>query len=350
MITYRGLLCLFLTAMPSTTVAPSIGSQRFATYYSYDPGEISQRYSAHRTTINAALKSGKKKTDCAFLLGRLVSCIEGKYKLEPIVIPPFVPYLPDSSGGISQGWAPVTETLRGEQTLRSWRQFAASGQLFECTERGDCEIIVHTPEGLAYCSITKMRSGKLGAPKYCDPLVVKDNGVLFLSIIEGHLNLSPSEGRKDFDLIVYSQLTHQKSRIEKVLIQALASHPLSLSTELQPSGDILGVASYRTSEVLKGWREIVTIRLQTSLEAPSQYRRRRPMTEPPVDVAQFIGVEVITTVYVNRQNSTRRADWSLPTEAQETLWSLALRANLKHSLESLCKIRNWIDDKTLECH
>jgi hypothetical protein len=336
------MLFLFvLTFLMASAQASEIRTHRFSTYDGYAPGDAAREYDVREKEIEEAVKKEMRRSTCE-IAGKKVPCLIGRYNYERVILPPFIPALPsDLDGYFVDGLVPMKEVLGGDSAISDWWSKAHMGQPYNCGGDGDCRIIVHTPtRGLAECYVTKTSAG-LGAPKYCHLIAVRENGVWFLNSIVDWNHTSAHVGRRDFDIAIEGKLAKAHD-IYKILMSALASQPLNLSVEQQSNGDVVGVASYRSSKVLKDWREVVTIRLQVEGKAgkPDGTVRDRKST---------MYIYVISTLYVNRQNSSKPSDWSLPTQVQESLWMSAVRINLKQSLPKLCNKSSWKDDRILAC-
>jgi len=329
---------LALACLMASAQATEIRTQRFEPYFDYAPGDAAKEYSLKRKEIEEAYKKEMKRSTCE-IAGEKVPCLAEGY--ERVFLPPFVPILPSNlDDDFVDGLVPVNEVLGGDSVLGGWWHKAHAGRSYGCEGDGECRVLVHTPnKGLAECRITKTSAG-LGAPKYCRLVAVRENGAWYLNAIVNWDRRSPNLGRRDFDIAVEGRIQDRVGSIYKIMTLALASEPLYLSVEQQSNGDVVGIASYRASTVLKGWREIVTIRLQVEAEVDKFARDH---------TSKALRVYVISTLYVNRQNTDKPSDWSLPTRMQESLWMNAVRSNLKQALPRLCKVSSWKDDKTIVC-
>lgn len=341
-----GVVLLVLGGMTGEPARSNIGRQAFETGYVPSPKEIAEDYQSIREGIGAALRRGLTRVAC-MAEGISLTCLGEKGKEPEVVSPPFVQYPAFGELDVVWGWSPVTEIDRGEATIREWQVLADSGKLMNCTSVGICELFAHTTTGgLASCLIDRGSSGKVGAPRGCRVVGAQVDGIWFSRAITSRRAPVKAEGggRRDFSLVVFGKAGDDKSRVVRALLRALQQPPLSLTAELQASGDILGVASYRSSEVIPAWREIVTIRLQVRAERilGSDASRSGP------EGRWTIGIEAISTLYLNRQNTDRPTDWQLPTRTQEHLWVEALRKGIKRALTELCGAR-WTDDRTLAC-
>jgi hypothetical protein len=145
---------------------------------------------------------------------------------------------------------------------------------------------------------------------------------------------APTEGLPDFEIRVDS--IPEGSRLSDRVASGLRSRPLNLEIEVESSKIILGMASRRPSQILSGWHEIVTVRVDIS-DSISQGK--------PSSAA----IKISTTVYVNRQNTDRPSDWTLPTRQQEILWVESIRKNIRKSLDGVCKRQEWHGRNELYC-
>jgi hypothetical protein len=145
-----------------------------------------------------------------------------------------------------------------------------------------------------------------------------------------------TEKLPDFDIKIIGARSKSDPLYGRVAL-ALKSSPLNLEVELDNAETILGVSSRRLSKILLGWREIVTVR---------------------VDIYDNVGsaslpceaLKISTTIYVNRQNTDRSSDWTLPTNQQERRWVESIRRNLRKALTGFCKNQKWLGKGELRCN
>lgn len=345
---------LALEATPGAAPNNWLGSQVFEPRQS-SPNEASDEYKEMAADVKKAIKDGLSQSTCT-IDRHEISCLEEHNGRRRILLPPYTAHLPvlrdtTSYERIETGWAPISEILSGEEVLQSWRSYANSGQPFTC-ENQECEIVVNAPDkGLARCFILKTVTGELGTPSNCRFIAKQEDGTFFLRVIRDSGLVSADSGRRDFDIVVHGALAQKRSRLEPLLIKALQDNPLSLSVSHEQNGDIVGIASYRSSKVLVGWREIVTIRISFGFNDrdhgeiySSHINRKRLPKSPPT-----ITIQAISTLYVNRQNTDNHSDWILPSKTQESQWQSALSGNIKTRLHGLCPKLRWLDDWNLDC-
>ena len=60
-------------------------------------------------------------------------------------------------------------------------------------------------------------------------------------------------------------------------------------------------------------------------------------------------MKIYPTIYVNRQNTDRPVDWTLPTKQQKLTWMESVRRNLRKALNGLCEEQRWLDQNELLC-
>lgn len=335
---YRMLALILIALTFGKEATAEAEPDRFAAYGIVSVQEAAEEYKEIQATIQElSKKGGDRQVQCSAGFGHSGPCIETE-RGEAIFLPPFIAVLPDqASSGSRFGWAPVYAISDGEGIFRKWQEQAARAELFNCNIYNLCTIIVPTSQvnGLAACKIEIARDGKTGAPRYCRAIAVRDDNHIFLQIVSKRETppQASGEGRRDFDLEIVGLGAELFPRLKTIAIDALSAQPLNLAAEIHASGDVLGVASYRRSDVLPGWREIVTIRLE--------FLERSPNSS---------GIEVASTLYVSRQNTDRPYDWTLPSREQEALWIEAVRVNLRKGLSTLCKKPLWRDTRVLLCN
>jgi hypothetical protein len=340
MISFLTVLALSFLLDSNIGGAPSLAQQRFPAGYP-SPGDAATDNQSTDDRLSKALAAGQKRRSCALPGNRSTPCVlDGSDKL---FLSPFPLALPENDVEDSlTSWVPVSSTINGVASLREWQRTAdeGEGQTSKCTSREPCKVIVHTVDsGLASCYVEILQHGALSAPNGCSMIAVSHRGTDYLEAVVGirggFVPPPTSEGRVDFGagsaIVFASSKPEMAARVKEALVGALMAPPLKLSSEIEPSGDVLGTASRRRSDILSGWREFVTIRLQVR-EAPSK-----------------INIDVISTLYVNRQNTTSSADWSMPSKEQTDAWVDAVKSNVKGALGRLCARPHWMDSQNLVC-
>jgi hypothetical protein len=258
-------------------------------------------------------------------------------------LPPFpvaLPFeLPPSDAGNTADftWAPIGEVRNGRQSVTQWNSQADKGSLFNCADNL-CSVIVHavgsksSTDTLAECRVTQANT-VVGAPEDCRPVAIITSDETWIRVVAGYLWEEASIGLPDFDLQILHDPPLKIDNVLKVTQESLGGPPLGFETQLSRSS-LIAVASYRLSPVLKGWRELITVRVDVDESYP-----------PPPGV----GLRLSTTLYVNRQNTDRPEDFHLPSEQQQHAYVEAIKAVLKAPLQSLCKKSIWKDSGTLSC-
>lgn len=272
------------------------------------------------------------------------SCIE--HKGDVFYLPPFQT-LPLSKSLVLfldeqkryRDFVPIDQTVNGPETLSKWQTYARDGKLFDC-EGPDCLTIVSTlnPEKgekiLALCPISNVK-GVIGAPENCTEIVVLTHGKPWILAIVRSYMIQMALGLPDFDIKIYSKPALRTDSVFGVIQDSLTAPPLMLFTERHSPRTLIALASHRASPLLVGWREWVTVRIDLD------YFRYE---EPP-----YLGMTVSTTIYVNRQNTDRPSDWTLPSAQQQNMYVEEIRNKLTPRLSSLCRDHVWLDSSTLRC-
>jgi hypothetical protein len=306
------------------------------------------------SSLKLARRSAKSE-QCK--LGALsIPCLEGRGDLAGQVyyVPPYhvVPRA-DYPGRAMEIWAPVESTINGAAQFRMWEHLADTQAIFDCHGTDSCSIVVKTTgfDGLAHCEVEVMK-GLVGAPTWCGLLGFREAGRTFIQVPIGQekpyeIPRPKGGGRADFAIKIVGTVCPREAVVNALVLKALKDSPLNLKLEMKSGGRILGAASGRRSSILKGWREFISVRLDVSacrslyvyLGAESSYEREM----------RGYGVTVATSLYVNRQNTDRPSDWTMPTDEQSDQWVEGVRDNLRKALTGSCKRGRWVDRKTLIC-
>jgi hypothetical protein len=310
--------------------------QRFVINLKFERRAIPGDYEQVKQTI-ANLK-GKTPTQCYFQ-EKSRHCVQGSGW--ETFLPPFPIALPSEDSKLrfhdtERVWTPLKDVSHGEAHLTAWTKLVASGSIFSCDQLACFTIIRAISETgkeriLAECSIANQ--ALMGAPQDCKPLVITFGGNSWMAATVGSRDEMASMGRPDFTLTIRHKSPLSGSTILRAIETALTGAPLLLSaTRVETT--LIGTAEYRSSPILPGWRELVTVRVDVTSSR---------------HFSDYTGVTISTTLYVNRQNTVQPADWHLPTPAQEQAYSRAILSDLKTPIQALCLSSEWVDDKTLRC-
>ena len=233
-------------------------------------------------------------------------------------------------------WLPVDLALSGSDAVNRWQKLAETGSPFGCRE-DFCDVVVSgvtnsKEETLIVCRTQSSSSSEVGAPDRCKQVVIFANDKTWILAVgaEWSGSLIHAEavgyavGEPDFELVVASRHPVLSSTLLSAARTALAVPPFSLSVQdstLLPSSAVIGTAKYRNSSILKGWREIVTVRLDVTQEN---------------NEAHFIAS---MTIYLNKQNTPNVEEYSGPNALQQEKYLKALRKQLMTELGgSLCPV------------
>ena len=264
--------------------------------------------------------------------------------------PPYPAAPPEdaSLGGAGRyvyGWAPISAVQNGVHLVAEWRRLADTGSIFDCGEWSCASIVWVTPdvvrpdraERLAACRVSKLRGNVVGAPQDCSGLVIFESKDTWVRIALGQrvpTAASPAFGRSAH-LHVFRAARPTPDEAFVKIREILEGPPLVLSSDVGPNRSIVGSAFYRTSPLLLGWREMVTVRvdIETAQQPP-----------PP-----WLGLTVSVNLYVTPQNTPRPEDWHLPTPQQADTWREHLSSALRSSMAVFCRAPIWQRNNVLLC-
>lgn len=230
-----------------------------------------------------------------------------------------------------ESFTPIQEVRDGERAYEEWGKLAREGQPFGCSAE-DCVLIVNvvSPLGemaLAYCTMPK---GGSGAPENCWQISVTRGGATWMLAKRGIIIPPGVGGDGEDDRIL--RLSGVESRAAyDALTRALSAPPLDLTTQVTSSGDIVGSAHKRRSNVLADYNEIATVRLE------------------PRQVEGETQVTLITTLFLDPLNTTRNADYSRPEENLQEAYLKAILLAIRLSFFRPCPQGKWQGDNVFYC-
>jgi hypothetical protein len=289
------------------------------------------------------------------------------------LVPPFPPVLPEQITERGEGHAdsddkgfplmlvPASAAADGARIVEQWQELADNGEIFACTQF-ICNVIVSRvtksqenqhERSLSICHVAKVNDVS-GTPQNCRQVLISaDDEAWILAVVGLHSGLTMilhEYGAPDFKITVLNQKALTPSRILEVVRDTLAAAPLSLEVQMFPlsfatrercqcrgTTSIVGTAKYRMSPILKSWREIVTVRVDTWQSAPDEQKN-------------WLVLVVSSVLLVNKYNTTRPQDFTDPNAQQLHLYLDAVRKQLKDSIATqLCRKPSWQDEFTLSC-
>jgi hypothetical protein len=232
-------------------------------------------------------------------------------------------------------FASADEVRDGHATYKAWRDLARAGKPVRCSAT-DCSLIVNVvappgEEALGYCTVAKARSVQ-GAPENCMQVSISREGALWLLVYRGILLPPGIGGGGADDLTLHLSGRLDMGAIYAALTRALGNQPLGLMVETTSAGDIVGVAHKRRSPILNGYNESVTVRFQ------------------PRQKGADLDVTIVTTIFLNPQNTNRNIDYSSPEENQQEAYLKSVLLAIRLSLLGVCPAGTWNGDTDFLCH
>lgn len=220
------------------------------------------------------------------------------------------------------GWLQLTdEILDADESIRQWEAAANNGDYLECRE-SDCLSVVSTrnPQGLALCS-TSVAGTVSGAPEHCRQVYVVSADARWIRVVIGALLPAPpvgAGGRKDLEFKLVDVEESVVPTLRKEIKLSFSQKPLRLSFNSSESTSVTGVVDGLASEVLRGWREQMTVRVDI-------YKKD-----------SNVKVVVSSTVYLNRQNTESSEDWHQPTILQTAQYVEAMKNSTYLGINASC--------------
>ncbi len=250
----------------------------------------------------------------------------------PLVPPTVLPAQLTSNGQHEPDYilVPIEAALQGSDRLTVWKEAIASGQPI-CL-RGQCwafrtmssdDMSRDGRDVIAACPVVAVRDVAVPVDGCMVVAVVSADQVLVRAVVGSSLVLY-SAGRPDLEIRL--RLTPSTTRFAEVIGKALRSPPMNLAVEhARTAGrsiSLYGVANYRSSPFLEGWREILTVHIQgLSGDLPGE--------------ELTYSVVVSITAYISKQATLRSQDYRLPEPAQQDVYNAKIRAALARQLGSL---------------
>lgn len=224
-------------------------------------------------------------------------------------------------------------TCSGEVPVMAWRRakelsdstaraaslalLAGSSEPFDCTGNA-CSMVLRTrtpqekQSGVSTLSVCRVQvvKGVAGAPAPCEEALKEHaSGGLLVRAQVGNSFISCSMGLRDFDAVFHGRGS-DLSGVRRMLMEVLAAKPFNLAV-MEDRGGVVGTRTQLASEVLKGWREWVTVRVDVDARESDA------------------GTSISTTLLVGKQAAAEREAWTPPSESQEAAYLLALRNELQ---------------------
>jgi hypothetical protein len=214
---------------------------------------------------------------------------------------------------VEVGWRRAGDLKDADRYVAELQRLAATRELFDCSG-SVCLAVVPTilqderqsdVDTFSVCEVEVVQ-GVSGPPSRCQEALKqqKRTGVLLRGNVGSLISLC-SMGLRDFDA-VFKNKADNLSSVRKLVDEVLRAKPFNL-TVMEDGDALIGTRAHLASEVLAGWREWVTVR---------------------VEIRSY-GADASATIYTNmlvsKQATTSREAWSPPSEPQEAAYLLTLR-------------------------
>jgi hypothetical protein len=210
---------------------------------------------------------------------------------------------------------PAEAAMQGLEHLAAWRIAIGSGQpicregkcwSFGAVTSADRPTIRH--DVIAACPVTQVQNIAVPSGR-CMVVAVATGDMLLVRAVVSMEHVSYSAGRPDLEIRIHRP-DSANSNFAEVVSRALCSPLLNLAAEHATTSDggisVYGIANYRTSPFLTGWRKIITVHLQGL---------RGALEQGDANYA----VVVTITAYISKQATRRSQDYRLPEESQQAL-------------------------------
>ena len=194
---------------------------------------------------------------------------------------------------------------------------ADSREPFDCSW-STCSMVLRTnamherESGVSTLSICRVQlvRGVSGAPEWCqEASKMRGSAAHLVRAQVGNSFISCSMGLRDFDAVFQGRGSDLDS-VRRVVMEVLAAKPFNLAV-MEDRGAVVGTRTQLASDVLRGWREWVTVRVDVDARD------------------RDAGASIFTTLLVGKQAAAEREAWTPPSEAQEAAYVLALRNELQ---------------------
>lgn len=267
------------------------------------------------------------------------------------------------------------ETVNNAQSFISFLQLSAADETkFDCDQGIICKVVIsgkvnkrwNTHEGetgigdkLEYYSICSVYVGDAirSIPFQCRALVVIDieNKKLYV-----HAAISPTYalyhiGFPPPDIILkvpFDKGAEVEQKFLNLLSERLATETPFKFEEKRGLASGVILSSYgKVSGIIKGWREISTLRIDFIKGASLRYDEIFSQTlddESDRNNLRF-QLNFASTVYLNKQNTQEASDWSLPSDIQGRTYDRAVRNAIIAFIKDFCPGFKDLGNETFYC-
>lgn len=226
---------------------------------------------------------------------------------------------------------PIEAALQGPDRLMAWKEAIDSGEpicrLGQCWAFRTMTSKDRPPDGrdvITACPVVRVGSIAVPVDRCTVTAVIGADQILVRAVVGSSL-LFYSAGRPDLQIRL--RQAPSTAGFAEVIGAALRSPPLDLAVEHAATAgrsiSVYGVANYRPSPFLKGWREILTVHVQGLGGAlPGQGE---------LDYSVVVSI----TAYISKQATRRSQDYRLPEPAQQDVYNARIGSALARQLGSL---------------
>lgn len=210
-------------------------------------------------------------------------------------------------------WRHANELTNGQNYVAYLQRLTRARKIFDCID-SRCLVLINTStpderensvKTVSVCQV-QMVNGVPGAPSRCQEALKEHarSGSLIRGQV-GHFFTSCSMGLRDFDAIFVDR-AHEVALVRKLVGEVLRAKPFNLAV-MEDGKALVGTRAQLASDVLTGWREWVTVRVDIDTRGNDA------------------GTTIFTTMLVSKQASSNREAWTPPSESQEATYILTLR-------------------------
>ena len=210
-------------------------------------------------------------------------------------------------------WRLAQELSDGGSQSERLQRLALSREVFDCCGPACLAVLPTTWPSDARRDLSTLSVCRVlvvgdvaGPPNGCREALKKAKGAAtLLRGKAGNAITSCSMGLRDFDA-VFRGRAGDVAAVRKLVGEVLHAKPFQLAV-MEDGDAIVGTRAHLASDVMRGWREWVTVRVEVDVRK------------------EDVGTSIFTTMLVSKQATASRDAWSPPSEPQEATYIAALR-------------------------